>query len=272
MKYKYSVITSVRNGLGFFIRSFKSVISADFSGPVEYFVIDDASDGILRKFLERAKSDIENPLIDFKMIRNIEKLGVIKSRNKALDLATGEYIVQVDSDVILHKDWESGVMKYLEIPDTVAAGPSGSYIWPDWSNFNYAGEKALAGDYVDMLMGFFWVWKNLQPGEWKYDEEFGEFWHEEAELQFRMKRETGRRLIKCDQVADHLCQPSEWKASKDIWRQHDKNLAAVVNRYKPLVEEGEIRLENIPSRADEKSPHILSSHVEFGTQEIKFSG
>lgn len=242
-KYRYSIIVATRNCLSYLMRTLDSINKADFSGPTELIVVDDASTDATPKFLERFKSSITNPDIDFKMLRNPTRLGAIKSRNKALELASGDFILQIDSDVLLEKNWEQGALKYFS-DEVIAVGPTGSYCFPDFSNFNKDGDKARPGDYVDALMGYCWLWRNLYP-ELRYREDFGIIFHEEMDYQLILK-ERGWRIRKCDLIAEHLGQASEHKFDQAVWDQEQKNRKITGERFRKLVEEGKIKLEEIP--------------------------
>ncbi|MCC9061742.1 glycosyltransferase family 2 protein [Flavobacterium piscisymbiosum] len=92
---KISVIIPVYNAENFLTRCLNSVLAQTLS-DIEIICIDDYSEDNSFKILENFSVKDKR----FKIFKNDENLGQGLTRNRGLDLATGEYIAFVDSD-----DW-----------------------------------------------------------------------------------------------------------------------------------------------------------------------
>lgn len=91
-----SVITCVYNQrCDLFLDCAQSV--ARQTGPVEWIIIDDGSDA---EFREGYNNCLENfpAEIDVKMLRIPRNIGLSQARNRGLSLASGDWIVVLDSD------------------------------------------------------------------------------------------------------------------------------------------------------------------------------
>lgn len=105
---KVSVIITSYNKGEYLSEAIDSVLSQTFNN-YELIIIDDGS------------SDNSREIIDSYHIKNSqikpiyqENIGVIKTRNKAINIATGEYIVQLDGDDKIHKDFLSWTVPELD--------------------------------------------------------------------------------------------------------------------------------------------------------------
>ena len=114
---RISILMSVYNGIPYLQESIESVLNQSFTN-FEFIIIDDCSTDntwdILRKY---AKKDSR-----IKLYKNRENLGLTKSLNKGLNLATGEYIARQDADDIsLPKRLEKQVELLNFHPDYILA-------------------------------------------------------------------------------------------------------------------------------------------------------
>lgn len=95
LNFKVSVLMSVYNGSQYLRESVDSILAQTFS-DFEFIIIDDASNDNSWEILsDYAKFDAR-----IKLFRNEENLGLTKSLNKGLQLATGKYIARQDADDI----------------------------------------------------------------------------------------------------------------------------------------------------------------------------
>ncbi|EKE02185.1 MAG: glycosyl transferase family 2 [uncultured bacterium] len=93
MTPKVSVIMSVYNAEKYLKDSIQSILSQTYKN-FEFLIIDDGSTDKSVEIIETFKD------ARIKLIKNKENLGVSLSRNKALNMAAGEYIVTMDADDI----------------------------------------------------------------------------------------------------------------------------------------------------------------------------
>lgn len=165
---------------------------------------------------------------------NLEKNYGVIARNQAFKVARGKYIAQIDDDVLMQHHWDKHVLSFFEMNEDVGAVGTEGSIWQGWIN-KYKKVKEI-GTFVDFLTGQFWMFKNE---EWKYDEGYGHFWHEESDLQMFMKYLKKYRFVQCNRNVIHHLELRDPK--KMDWDLHDKNWARFVRKWKSL--ENELNLE-----------------------------
>ena len=107
---KISVIVAAYNTEKYIQKCMDSLINQTYKN-IEIIVVDDAStDGTL-KILESYKKKI-------KIIKNEENKGQAYARNRALEIATGEYIGFVDSDDYIDLNYYEEMMKQIKEEDS----------------------------------------------------------------------------------------------------------------------------------------------------------
>ena len=158
--------------------------------------------------------------------------GVV-ARNHGFDRCTADYIAQIDDDVIVNLGWDDKALQLLNC-NVQAVGEQGGYI-VNINTFTDNNIPGTNGQYVDLLTGFCWIFKNQG---FKYDDSFGMHWHEESDLQFQM-REAGYRFKVCEGLCKHLHQgkPNHWNEYLEINRQR------IVNKW--AHKKNELNLERI---------------------------
>ena len=84
---------------------------------LEVFVVDNASQ-------DNSVEMIEKKFPHVQLIKNNDNLGVGKANNQALAMATGEYLMLLNSDVIVHNGAMQQLVKYLDThKDVMMVGP-----------------------------------------------------------------------------------------------------------------------------------------------------
>ncbi len=104
---KISVIMPVYNAEQYLREAIDSILSQTF-GDFELIIIDDGSKDSSPAIVER----YEDPRIRFYV--NEENMGVAKTLNRGLDLATGQYIARMDSDDISLPERFAKQVAYLD--------------------------------------------------------------------------------------------------------------------------------------------------------------
>lgn len=93
MSPKVSVLMSVRNGEQFVDQAIKSVLSQSME-DLEFIIADDMSnDGTAAILCKAAKTDKR-----IKLVVNYERMGLTKSLNKLIRMASGEFLARIDAD------------------------------------------------------------------------------------------------------------------------------------------------------------------------------
>lgn len=94
---KVSVIVLIYNTSKFLDRCVRSLMEQTLT-DIEYVFVDDASTDDSMTVLKKVLTDYPEKKEDIKLIRNERNLGQAKSRIKAIEATTGEYVIHCDSD------------------------------------------------------------------------------------------------------------------------------------------------------------------------------
>ena len=150
------------------------------------------------------------------------------ARNYGIDVARGDYIIQVDDDVLVSPGFDEILLKPYENPEIGATGPHGFYQDSTWGLLIDDRRRPQPGQFCDLVMGYCWSWRNQRVrcslckgtlfrnampceacgGEgadrtrFRYDWAFSPFWHEESDLQCQI-RAAGYRIMCTAPVATH---------------------------------------------------------------------
>ncbi len=100
--------------------------------PDEIIVADDGSTDETRKLIESFQSKAQVPIVH--VWHEDEGFRLAKIRNRAIAVSKGEYIIQVDGDIILHPDF---------VKDHVSFAKRGSYVSGSRVNMNADLSKKL---------------------------------------------------------------------------------------------------------------------------------
>lgn len=100
-----SVIILTFNSREFIASCLNSLFAQDYQG-LEVIVIDNGSN-------DRTVSFIEENYPRVRLIQNRENLGACKARNQGVAISKGEFILTLDCDVILEKDFLKKIMTFV---------------------------------------------------------------------------------------------------------------------------------------------------------------
>ena len=117
MVYFISIIVPIYNVEKFISQCVKSLLEQDFES-IEYIFVDDCSIDNSLQVLNNVIEKYPNRLGSIKIIQNSRNLGISSTRKIGMQVATGEYVIQIDSD-----DWvELNMCKifYLKAMETNA--------------------------------------------------------------------------------------------------------------------------------------------------------
>lgn len=113
-RHKISIIISVYNTEKYLEKCLDSVINQTYQN-LEIILVDDCSKDKSLKIIEKyAKKDKR-----IVVLKNEQNIGLASSRNKALDIATGDYIGFIDSDDYIEEDYYKVLASYMKESDLV---------------------------------------------------------------------------------------------------------------------------------------------------------
>ena len=129
-------------------------------------------------------------------------VGITPGRNKAMSLATGDFLLFFDDDAYVaervehegrlfipqdeHLDWLGRMLKYFADPEVGVVGQSGTYINPGTPGVFW--ECKGVGAECDVAQGYCYMFRRSMLQDVGYlDPFFGRVWHEESEYALRAK-------------------------------------------------------------------------------------
>jgi len=222
---KLSIVILTRNRLDCLKDTIKCV-KANVINSYEIIVVNNNSTDGTTEYL--------NSLNDVKSINLYENDGVW-ARNHGMKVAMGEFIAQIDDDVHVFPEWDSVMLEQFVDEKVIAVGQCSTNItgWMEWDS-----EGIRAGDYVDNVTGFCWMFRNKG---FLYDKFFmKKSWHDETDLQLQMIK-AGYKIRVCNTVCNHL------SLRKGVnWEEHNECQAYLINKWKPKWENKEFELIGMP--------------------------
>jgi len=141
------------------------------------------------------------------------------SRNHALAVARGDFIIQVDDDVLVAPGFDDTLLALYESAEVGATGQEGFYQDSTWGLLIDDRRRPRPGQFCDLVMGYCWSWRNLRgseravrmdgaaaidlpgPPRFLYDWDFNPFWHEESDLQLQIR--AAYRILCVPPIATH---------------------------------------------------------------------
>jgi GT2 family glycosyltransferase len=202
----------------------------------EIIILDNGSDQKeLLQFLKQLDKQVEKINVIFSDVN----LGVAKGRKQLFDIATGDYIVSLDSDVIVINPplLLKTIQTALELEDMYLVGGGGSD-FPYWPSIEMEDivtkDIPDEGKYtiVDDVAGWFHAFKSANltknGGELYMDEQFSPFWAEDSDFSFQVKQIgkksciLGHGLIfhawsSCDKPETRITADTMWEKLKNKW-------------------------------------------------------
>ncbi|MBQ8535755.1 MAG: glycosyltransferase family 2 protein [Bacilli bacterium] len=108
---KLSIVIPVYNCEKYLSQCLDSIYNTDYSDEFEVILIDDGSTDNTKMICNDYSSKYDNLVF----IKNSKNKGVSYSRNKAIKTAKGKYILFVDGDDFLDKDWYKTIRENLKL-------------------------------------------------------------------------------------------------------------------------------------------------------------
>ncbi|MEH6418226.1 glycosyltransferase [Pseudomonas sp. CGJS7] len=141
---KVSVIVPHYNLGQYVLKTIDSALASSYPN-LEIILVDDAStDDWSRQIIERLE---QSTSVDFKVVRNDTNRGLAGTRNLALQHATGEYVLPLDADDLIHSDFIRLAVRALE------RNPQFGFVVPQTGFFNDASESEVdSGSLLDYAL------------------------------------------------------------------------------------------------------------------------
>ncbi len=210
-----SIVVPVHNQWKYTYSCLLSLLNECDPIPYEVIVADDLSTDETTNIFDY----VEN----IKVSRNQENLGFLKNCNKAALLALGKYIVFLNNDTIVRKDWLKHLVELMEKDGTTGLVGSkiiypdgklqeaGGIIWKDGSASNYGrSDDPDKPEYnyvkeVDYISGAsIMVRKELWEAIGGFDETFSPAYYEDTDLAVEIRRRGYKVMLHPKSVVVHF--------------------------------------------------------------------
>ena len=143
MTPKVSVVMSIYNNNKYLAESIDSVLAQMFS-DFEFIIVDDGSTDGASETLERYASEDRRIVL----IKNETNIGLVKSLNKAINVAKGEYVARMDGDDICFPERFKRQVEYLDKNQYIALVYSDTLLIDKDSNDMCRSYRPLSVDKV----------------------------------------------------------------------------------------------------------------------------
>jgi len=197
----WSIVIPTYNRLPILQKCLQAMEAQDFTQPYEIVVVDDGSTDGTVEFLKDKATEFPHVKL---FLQNHE--GAAIARNTGIDLAQGETIVFIDSDLVVTPIFLSSHAKALEGSDR--AFTYGRVI--NTANFEDPTSEQIK--ITDISTAFFATGNVAIAKHWlleagKFDTSFRQYGWEDLELGVRLKK-LGLKLIKCPEAVGYHWHPA----------------------------------------------------------------
>ncbi|WP_099466990.1 glycosyltransferase [Konateibacter massiliensis] len=195
-----TIVIPVYNQFDFTYQCLKSIKENTTQIPYEIIIGDDVS-------TDRTK-DLSKYVSNITVIRNDKNLGFLRNCNKAASHARGTYILFLNNDTTVEKDWLTPLVSLMEADEKIGITGSrlvypngilqeaGGVIWSNGDGWNY-GRNDLSDkpEYnyvkeVDYISGAaMMIRKELWTKIGGFDERFAPAYYEDTDLAFAVRKE-----------------------------------------------------------------------------------
>ena len=200
-----SIIIPVYNKWGYTYNCLKSILSSDTRCTYEIIIADDCSTD--------ETAELEKYVVNVTHVRNETNLNFLRNCNNAAGYARGKYILFLNNDTLVMKDWLQSLYDLIESDATIGMVGSkfiypdgtlqeaGGMLFSDGTGKNYGrGDNPGKAPYnyvkdVDYISGASIMlpralWNELGS----FDERFAPAYYEDSDLAFKI-REAGYRVV-----------------------------------------------------------------------------
>lgn len=115
--HRCNIILPVYNSLGYVKECIASIIAHTPNKLYQLYIIDDCSDSVTKQYLE----SISNVYRNITLVRNKTNLGFLKSCNKGIEQGNAEYVLLINSDVVVVERWLERLLTCADSDTNIAS-------------------------------------------------------------------------------------------------------------------------------------------------------
>ena len=216
--------------------------------PYELIVVDDCSQDLILKLLEKCEN--------IKIVRNAENYGFVESCNRGAKASKGVYLVFLNNDVIVTRNWLNPLVKTIKRDNVGAIGvklvypdgklqEAGAIVWKDGSAWNYGRyDDPNKPEYnfvreVDYCSGAaLLVRKDLFEKIGGFDRRFSPGYYEDTDLCFSIRKLGYKVLYQPESIIIHFeGVTSGTNISSGIKRYQEINKHKFYEKWKEVLKE-----------------------------------
>lgn len=233
-----SIVMLTFNNYEKFLRSMTSMFSFITDKRIKEFIFLD--NGSYQSELKTFLLQLNEQISKVRVIFSDKNLGIAKGRKILFDVAQGDYIISLDSDVVILNPpaFLNVFYKALEIPNMMLVGGGGGNhpFFPSLERENIDNKIAPKNPeelmYVDEVAGWFHGFKSSiltkNGGKIEMDEQFNPFWAEDSDFCLQIKVLGGKCSImgqglighqwsSCDKKKTQITLEDMWNKFQDKW-------------------------------------------------------
>ena len=246
--YEVSIIIPVHNNFNYTYNCISSILKAEFKIRYEIIIINDMSTDETTKLKEKYFNNFTNIILH----NTYKKNNFLLNCNEAAKLARGKYLLFLNNDTKVHKDWLTHLVNLIEGDEKIGMVGSkliypngtlqeaGGIVWnngecsnygrrknPDMPEYNYVKEvDYISGTSIIIKKS---VWKKIGG----FDKRYVPAYYEDTDLAFKLRRYGYRVVYQPKSVVEHYEGVSNGKDIKSgIKKYQEINKKKFIQKWK----------------------------------------
>ena len=243
-----SIIIPVHNKMKYTYYCIKSILAAENSLSYEIIISNDMSTDNTKMLKGKRFKNINNLFI----YNNDKKYGFLSNCNKAVKKARGKYILFLNNDTKVHKEWLTFLLKLIEGDEKIGMVGSkliypngtlqeaGGIIWKNGDGWNFGrGQNASMPEYnyvkeVDYISGAsILIRRNIWDKIGGFDERFIPAYYEDTDFAFELRKYGYKVMYQPLSIVEHYEGISNGKnIISDIKQYQEINRIKFIEKWK----------------------------------------
>ena len=176
-----SLLFLTYNRKGIVARCLRSLVPTLKRSDIEWIILDNGSTDGTSEWLLKMAASYQNIRVELQA----QNLGVSGGRARLMEIAKGDILVFLDSDVeARHPEWLDNLIAPLDQKTVGICGQGGHWITDNWQWY----EPVAGAGFVDTVSGYCQAFRRdvIKEGM-VIDTQFGRYWHEDTDWCLQIK-------------------------------------------------------------------------------------